>query len=190
MNLRINAAPLAGALVTALFVAACSDRSASPVAPTAPSAANTTPSFSSSVAQQEALDHAMIHPTVEAMERDRAGHRRTASNNLTYHGGIGGIGVEAAPRVYVVFWGSQWSSDPSNEAAIVQDFLNGVGGSSWLDGTGAENGDKCAWITSGQGAASANRGGHRQVAAFCSAAGRRRETSVTPASARRCDRRG
>jgi len=57
--------------------------------------------------------------------------RRT--NNLSYRGGVGGIGVETAPRVYVVFWGSQWSSDPSGEKTIVQNFLNAVGGSPWLN---------------------------------------------------------
>ena len=55
------------------------------------------------------------------------------SNNLNYHGGVGGIGVETAPKVYLVLWGSQWNNnDPSGEAAIVESFLNGVGGSSWL----------------------------------------------------------
>ena len=133
MNFRLKAAPVAGALASALLVAACSDRSAGPVAPTASSATNAPAAFSSSVAQQEVLAHAIIHPTVEAMERERASHRPSRSSNLTYHGGIGGTGVETAPRVYLVFWGSQWSSDPSNEAAIVQDFLNGAGGSAWLN---------------------------------------------------------
>jgi serine protease len=53
------------------------------------------------------------------------------SANLSYHGGTGGIGVETATAVYIVYWGSQWSSDPSGEAAIQQGFFNGVGGSSW-----------------------------------------------------------
>jgi serine protease len=55
------------------------------------------------------------------------------TNNLSYHGGIGGIGVETAPKVYLVLWGSQWSNDPSGEAAILQDFFNHVGGSPWLN---------------------------------------------------------
>src|SRR5436309_5201036 len=58
--------------------------------------------------------------------------RRT--NNLAYRGGIGGIGVETAPKVYLVLWGSQWSgSDPSGESAILQSFLPDAGGSSWLN---------------------------------------------------------
>jgi hypothetical protein len=44
----------------------------------------------------------------------------------------GGGPVQAAPKVYLLFWGSQWSSDPSGEAAILRNFFTGVGGSSWL----------------------------------------------------------
>ena len=57
------------------------------------------------------------------------------SNNLSYHGGTadiqGTVGVETNPAVYIVYWGSQWSSDPSGEAAIQQSFFNHVGGTSW-----------------------------------------------------------
>lgn len=54
-------------------------------------------------------------------------------NNLTYHGGTGGVGVvTGADKVYLVYWGSQWNSnDPSGEASIQQNFFNHVGGSSW-----------------------------------------------------------
>src|SRR3954453_14056491 len=57
--------------------------------------------------------------------------RRT--NNLAYRGGVGGIGVETAPTVYLVLWGSQWSSDPSHESTVLQNFLPDAGGSSWLN---------------------------------------------------------
>jgi len=55
------------------------------------------------------------------------------SNNLSYHGGTGGVGVETgADKVYLVYWGSQWNNnDPSGEASIQQSFFNDVGGSSW-----------------------------------------------------------
>jgi hypothetical protein len=57
---------------------------------------------------------------------------RTKTKNLTYHGGVGGIGVETGgDKVYLVFWGSQWSKDPSGEAGILTNFFKGVGGSSW-----------------------------------------------------------
>jgi serine protease len=55
-------------------------------------------------------------------------------NNLVYRGGVGGIGVETAPKVYLVLWGAHWTgNDPSGESSIVQKFLNGAGGSSWLN---------------------------------------------------------
>ncbi|GAC1417094.1 MAG: hypothetical protein NVSMB57_12250 [Actinomycetota bacterium] len=51
------------------------------------------------------------------------------STNLSYHGGTGGIGVETAPKIYLVTWG--WTSDPSGELPYLQNFYSGVGGSSW-----------------------------------------------------------
>lgn len=49
--------------------------------------------------------------------------------NLYYHGGNAGIGVESAPKVYVVFWGAQWTNnDPSGEAAYLRGFLGGLFG--------------------------------------------------------------
>jgi serine protease len=59
--------------------------------------------------------------------------RPRRANNLAYRGGVGGIGVETLPKVYLVLWGSQWSSDPSGESAILQSFFSNVGGSSWLN---------------------------------------------------------
>jgi hypothetical protein len=55
------------------------------------------------------------------------------SNNLSYHGGVGGVGVETgADKVYLVYWGSQWNNnDPSSESALEQNFFTHVGGSSW-----------------------------------------------------------
>lgn len=128
MEQRPNAVRIAGVVITLLLVAACTDRGTSPVAPSDPSA-----SFENAVAQQEVLEHAIIHRTVEGQEQARAAGLASTTSDLFYHGGTGGIGVETAPKVYLVLWGSQWSSDPSGEAAIVQSFLNGVGGSSWLN---------------------------------------------------------
>src|ERR1019366_864530 len=79
----------------------------------------------------------VIHATVEDAQRAQeagGGTLASTSNDLYYHGGIGGIGVETAPKVYLVLWGSQWNNnDPSGESAILQNFDNGVGGSSWLN---------------------------------------------------------
>lgn len=52
-----------------------------------------------------------------------------SSANLYYHGGSAGTGVEVAPKVYVVFWGAQWTNnDPSGEASYLQGFLGGLYG--------------------------------------------------------------
>jgi serine protease len=57
----------------------------------------------------------------------------TRTNNLAYRGGIGGIGVETAPTVYLVLWGSQWNgNDPSGEEPLLANFFTDAGGSSWL----------------------------------------------------------
>ena len=50
------------------------------------------------------------------------------TRNLSYRGGLSGTGVEISPKVYLVFWGSQWSSDPQNEAPYLQSFLSGLHG--------------------------------------------------------------
>jgi serine protease len=86
----------------------------------------------------------VIHQTVEGSRAART----SGSPNMYYHGGTsdgsaGSIGVETAPKVYVVFWGSQWNNnDPSGEAGILigtgrstgtGGFLGGVGGSGWLN---------------------------------------------------------
>jgi serine protease len=58
--------------------------------------------------------------------------------NLSYHGGA----IEAAARVYIVFWGPDWVSGfatggyTSGQAqTYVHDFFSGVGGSSWAAST-------------------------------------------------------
>ena len=95
---------------------------------------------------EEGQPHVLVHSTVDAMEKYRAqdhgneGHgahgasqQAGTASNLSYHGGIGGVGVEPAPKLYLVVWGSQWNShDPSSEITLLQSFFSSVGGSSWL----------------------------------------------------------
>lgn len=46
----------------------------------------------------------------------------------------GGSPVVHIPRVYLVFWGSQWiNNDPSGEAAIIISLMQGIGGTTWLN---------------------------------------------------------
>ena len=90
---------------------------------------------------EEGQPPVIIHVTVEDMKRFREAnpHARpgqvqaaSTANDLSYRGGTGGIGVETNPKVYLVLWGAQWNNnDPSTEAAILENFYQGVGNSSW-----------------------------------------------------------
>jgi hypothetical protein len=85
---------------------------------------------------EEGQPPVIIHPTAEDTHRAREARSRLASKskNLSYGGGTNGIGVERAPKIYLVLWGSQWNNnDPSSEEVILQSFCTGVGGSSWLN---------------------------------------------------------
>jgi|SRR5215469_8116639 len=75
----------------------------------------------------------VIHATVEGATLARQTGIFSTTNDLYYHGGVSGIGVETAPKVYLVLWGSQWSSDPSGESALIQSFYSHAGGSSWTN---------------------------------------------------------
>jgi serine protease len=81
----------------------------------------------------------VVHATVEQAQaaQQASKNRPVRSKNLYYHGGVsdgtsGTIGVETAPKVYLVLWGSQWNNnDPNGEAGILENFYKGVGGSGW-----------------------------------------------------------
>ena len=92
----------------------------------------------------------------------------TSAKTLSYGGGVDGIGVtDGAPKVYLVFYGSQWgtqgtdssgnltfSGDPKSGAPVVQNLMKGLGtgGEAWsgtmtqyCDGAGMARGaTKCA----------------------------------------------
>src|ERR1700726_1729586 len=89
-----------------------------------------------------AYGHAYRHgavPTREALRRMREWEaaRQAALpvalpslNTLSYGGGIDGIGVTSGtPRVYLVFYGSQWTGggDPNGAATYLQNLLRGIG---------------------------------------------------------------
>src|SRR3954471_915100 len=121
-------ARLAGAGVALLVAAACSDVSRNPTAPARPST-DESPSLSVSPSHFEVLHGAAIHATVQNVHAAH-GARPTRSTELYYHGGVGGIGIESRPKVYLVLYGAQWTNnDPSGEASTLQSFLKGVGGS-------------------------------------------------------------
>jgi Putative Ig domain len=81
----------------------------------------------------EAKMRAWVHSSPQAVT--------ASANDLSYGGGIDGIGVTTgAQKVYLVFYGSQWgtqstngsgdvtlSGDPSGEAPYVQELMKGLG---------------------------------------------------------------
>lgn len=86
------------------------------------------------VARVTAVDAVRVMPPLGQNESSRTGPRPrpdVSTADVTYQGGVGGIGVETSPKLYLVFWGSQWASDPSGEAALLQNFYAGLGGSTW-----------------------------------------------------------
>jgi hypothetical protein len=92
-----------------------------------------------SAAAGQAAIRSSLHPTKTSVMRVFKGKppaKPSRTNNLAYRGGVGGIGVETAPRVYLVVWGSQWgangANDPSGEVGILNSFFGAVGGSQWL----------------------------------------------------------
>jgi serine protease len=89
-----------------------------------------------------AYGHAYRHgavPTREALQRMREWQAAQQAaltlpvlglNTLSYGGGIDGIGVTSGtPRVYLVFYGSQWTGggDPHGAATYLQNLFRGIG---------------------------------------------------------------
>jgi serine protease len=94
---------------------------------------------STSVVSPLAAGHAYRHGIVPFA--GRVGASSLSANDLNYGGGIQGVGVTTgAPKVYLVFWGSQWGTQGTNSAGnatfsgdsvgmapYVQAFMRGVG---------------------------------------------------------------
>jgi serine protease len=77
-----------------------------------------------------------IFPTrdnIDALRATQAGERALmATGRLIYHGGP----VQTNPKMYIVFWGSQWNTtagDPNGVASRMKSFLGIIGGSRWLN---------------------------------------------------------
>ena len=78
--------------------------------------------------------------------------------NLYYHGGVNGVET-GSDKVYLVYWGAQWTgNDPSGEAAIQQSFFSNVGGSSWNNSVTqyCESVATSTYFCNGAGTAAAN----------------------------------
>ena len=88
---------------------------------------------------QHAYRHGAV-ATRETQQRMQAWYASRAagpvSNVLSFGGGVNGIGVTSGmPKVYLVFYGSQWTSggDPQAAAAYLQSLFTGIGtgGEQW-----------------------------------------------------------
>ena len=84
--------------------------------------------------------HKVEHPT-RGSRRAPGYATSNGSGNLTYQGGVDGIGVTTgAPKVYLVFWGAGWGANSTNAAGdvtlagdtraiapVLQEFFKGLG---------------------------------------------------------------
>ena len=82
-----------------------------------------------------------VHPAVAAGKASAAVAAATGTQTLSYNGGVNGIGVTSGtPRVYLVFWGSQWGTsgtdasgymtltgDTKSAAPYMQKWIKGLG---------------------------------------------------------------
>jgi serine protease len=91
--------------------------------------------------------HKVVYPTLQAAQHSRAAHAIGRFVNgtgvLAYGGGVSGVGVTTAPpKVYLVFWGTQWGTpstdtagnlvfpstgDPKGMAPRLQEMFKGIG---------------------------------------------------------------
>ena len=92
--------------------------------------ANATTPSSGAGGHAAATAKAHIHKFV--MPKRGAVRPHAPAGNLLYGGGP----VQHSPRVYLVFWGSQWDSDGNGVQSYLTNFFSGVG-------TGSDN-----WSTS------------------------------------------
>jgi serine protease len=86
--------------------------------------------------------HGYRRGVVPNRHRWSAGTATAAVTNQTveYGGGISGIGVtDGPPKVYLVFWGSQWQTqgDPAGMAPYLENFIRSLGTGQDAPGTGA-----------------------------------------------------
>jgi len=124
-NLKISLVLAFGAVL-----AACSGNGGTAL-PTTTSNVNpapmTVPSNTVRDPESGAVAHIMFTTQIARTLGHTGGVIPTAGTNMTWHGGP----VQHTPKIYVVYWG--WKGvDPSGEAARMNSFFSGVGGSQWL----------------------------------------------------------
>lgn len=67
------------------------------------------------------------------------------ATDMTYHGGR----IQHTPAVYVCYWG--WTSDPYGEKAYLENFLRGIGGTSWAGVMTQYSGPSGTYVTNPTG---------------------------------------
>ena len=112
-------------------LAACSGNGGSALPTGGTSNVNPAPiaALSNSVRDPEtgAVTHIMFTKEIANAIGHNGGVIPAAGSNMIWNGGP----VQHTPHIYVVYWG--WKgSDPSGEAARMQSFFSGIGGSQWL----------------------------------------------------------
>jgi serine protease len=139
---------------------------ASPVTPTSNAPGSVATANPYNPAYQHTYRHGAV-PTIQQAAKIKgyqlAHPAVAAANTLSYGGGIDGIGVTSGtPKVYLVFWGTQWgtqstnssgdltfSGDPDSGAPYIQNLFKGLGtgGEAWsgtmtqyCDGSGVATG--------------------------------------------------
>ena len=117
-NLRIAA--LAAAALAAIAAAPATTAAASSSVPSAPSTA----SSSSTHAKP-------LHPSADKTTDRKSGGVGQLSLQTNGKTGV----VSPTPKVYLVFWGSQWSKDPAKVAPDMQSLFKGLYGASDTWGT-------------------------------------------------------
>jgi hypothetical protein len=106
---------------------------------------------SASTASTHAYRHGLV-PTYQPGARDSynghtAGPGSGGSKALHYGGGVGGVGVTSGQeQVYLVFWGSQWSTSDA-VATRTQNFFSGIGTNN--EGWSRVMADYCEGVTAG-----------------------------------------
>ena len=133
MRIRLLVAAVAAAALTACATTGSGTIPAAHDAASTLNGSGLTP-LSTFTARDDATG-TLVHvlPTRDALKAARGNGRAVMGiNDLTYHGGP----VQTAPKIYVVFWGSSWSTsagDPYGVAARLKGFYGVIGGSGWLN---------------------------------------------------------
>lgn len=127
-------AKLSALAAVAGLLAACSSGGAQSSIPTTQSLPNQSPTSPTVIVEDGIVMQTM--PTVEVAHSYRTVLGKPAggggTSNLLYGGGP----IQTSPKIYVVFWGSEWgtsSGDPNGVQSLLTNWYGTMGGSKWLN---------------------------------------------------------